>query len=294
MLALYWWVTRLLLGFQGYQSLWVKTPVGRVHVLDGRGHGRLAPVVLLHGMSATATEYGPLLRRLRHKARRVIALDLPGHGFSDMPWEGMSGPVLRAGLVAALDAVLDEKAWIFGNSLGGLGAIQYALLRPEKVKGIVLCSPGGAPMSGEELEGLLSDFRIHSHAKALDFIERVFARPPLFKHLFAWGARQSFGRAPIRQLLACATTSDLLHAAELRQLSVPVLLLWGRAEKILPRSHFQFFCKHLPEHARIEEPEDFGHAPFLERAYELTTRIVEFAESCEAAPGYAAWARDIA
>jgi pimeloyl-ACP methyl ester carboxylesterase len=262
--------------------------VGRIHVLDGPGKGPLSPVVLLHGMSATATEYGPLLRRLRHQARRVIALDLPGHGFSDLPWEGMTGPVLRKGLVAALDAVLDEKAWIFGNSLGGLGAIQYALARPEKVKGIVLCSPGGAPMSPEELDRLLGEFRLHSHAKAVEFIERVFAQPPRLKHLFAWGARKSFGRAPIRQLLACATTSDLLGPDELGSLSVPVLLLWGRAEKILPRSHFQFFRKHLPAHARIDEPEDFGHAPFLEQAHELTTRIVEFAKACEAAPAHEA------
>src|SRR5262245_29896375 len=61
------------------------TRIGRVHVYDAPGTGTAPPIVLLHGISSAAAPFAPLIARLRGRARRVIALDLPGHGFSDAP-----------------------------------------------------------------------------------------------------------------------------------------------------------------------------------------------------------------
>ena len=64
-----------------------------------------------------------------------------------------------------------------------------------------------------------------------------------------------------------------------------MLLLWGRDERILPRYHLDFFRRHLPEHARFEEPEGFGHAPHLDDASALAHRILAFtADVHELAP----------
>ncbi len=57
---------------------------------------------------------------------------------------------------------------------------------------------------------------------------------------------------------------------------MPVLLLWGKDERILPRDHLEFFRRHLPEHARFEEPEGFGHAPYLDDVDAVARRILSF------------------
>jgi pimeloyl-ACP methyl ester carboxylesterase len=59
---------------------------------------------------------------------------------------------------------------------------------------------------------------------------------------------------------------------------MPVHLIWGEADRILPENHFAFFERNLPETATIERPHNFGHAPFLHRGPELADRILAFAE----------------
>jgi pimeloyl-ACP methyl ester carboxylesterase len=52
--------------------------------------------------------------------------------------------------------------------------------------------------------------------------------------------------------------------------------MWGQSERILPLTAYNFFRRHLPGHARVQEPEGFGHSPFLERPNELARRILAF------------------
>jgi pimeloyl-ACP methyl ester carboxylesterase len=63
---------------------------------------------------------------------------------------------------------------------------------------------------------------------------------------------------------------------------MPVLLVWGREERILPRAHFRFFAQNLPAHAQIEEFNDFGHIGFMEQPAALTRRVLEFARDLPA------------
>ncbi len=268
-------LARTSLHLSGYRSRRVRTSAGGVHVLDARGSGRLPPVVLLHGISSAAVHFLPLLYRLRGRVRRVIAPDLPAHGFSDRPSEMRSG-ILRDALVEALDAVIDEPAVFFGNSLGGVAAVHYALARPERVRGLILCSPGGAMMDEEELQRFVGTFSFDSHGAALQFVDRLFSRRNRMRHLFAWGVRRQFENPDVQELLATTSPRDLLTPDQLSALRMPVLLLWGRDERILPRDHLEFFRKNLPGHAQLEEPEGFGHAPYLDDAGEVARRILAF------------------
>jgi pimeloyl-ACP methyl ester carboxylesterase len=268
-------LARTSLQLAGYRSHRVRTSVGGVHVLDARGHGHLPPVVLLHGISSAAVHFLPLLYRLRGRVRRLIAPDLPAHGFSDRPAE-MSAATLRDALVEALDAVIDEPAIFFGNSMGGVAAVHYALARPEKVRGLILCSPGGAMMDADELQRFVGTFALDTHDAALQFVDRLFSRRNRMRHLFAWGVRRQFENPDVRALLDGTSPGDLLTPEQLSALRMPLLLLWGRDERILPRQHLEFFRRHLPEHARLEEPEGFGHAPYLDDVDGVARRILAF------------------
>ncbi|HSN97017.1 MAG TPA: hypothetical protein VLS89_01930, partial [Candidatus Nanopelagicales bacterium] len=78
-------LTRRALTAQGVRSRWVETSVARLHAYDAKGAGRLPTMVVLHGISSSAAAFAPLLTRLRPRARRVLAPEAPGHGFSDPP-----------------------------------------------------------------------------------------------------------------------------------------------------------------------------------------------------------------
>jgi pimeloyl-ACP methyl ester carboxylesterase len=264
----------------GYRSHYVPTSAGRVHVLDALGHGPLPPVVLLHGLSSAGVHFLPLLRRLRGHVRRVVAPDLLAHGFSDSP-PVMRAELMKSALVAALDDVLDEPSVVYGNSMGGLAAVRYALARPAQVRGLVLSSPGGAAMDDAELRRFASGFSLTSHDEALGFVDRMLARKSRFRQLLAWGVRRQFGDPRVRALLSALAPADLLQPEELAALPMRVLLVWGRDERVLPREHFEFFRRHLPGDTRIEQPEGFGHAPYLDDVGAVARQILAFVAEVE-------------
>lgn len=267
------------LRLRGYESRHVRTSVGAVHALSRKGKGPLPPVVVLHGLSASGQYYENLLHRLRPHVRRVIAPDLPGHGYSELPAEGLTQDTLGAGLRESLDQLLTEPAILFGNSLGAAAAVRYAAERPEKVRALVLAAPGGAAMGPEELAAFIEDFMLHDHEAALGFVDKLFHRPHPLRHVLAWGVRQQFGRDGIAELLRSVKPEDLLQPEELERLTMPVLVLWGEADGVLQPAHRQFFEEHLPPHAEVHRLEEYGHVPHMCHPDCLAERVLEFARS---------------
>jgi len=277
----------------GYRARRVHTSVGRVHVLDGKGEGTLPGLVLLHGFSAAAIHYATLMRHLRPHVRRLVVPDFPAHGRSDTP-EPITTRCLRQGLFEALDEVLEGRppAVLFGNSMGGHAAVMYARTRPERVAGLILCSPGGAPMEADELVGFARQFDLSSYAQALQFVDRLFMRKTLLRSLVALGVKQKFGHPNMRRLIGSLTVGDLLRPDDLRGLEVPTLVIWGRADHIMPESHVEFFRRNLPPGGRLEEPDHFTHSPYLDLPQEVARRILAFVTEVDGARRKSEVARD--
>ena len=84
-------------------------------------------------------------------------------------------------------------------------------------------------------------------------------------------------RASIRDVVGAATLDDLPTPNSLGALAMPILLLWGQSERLLPPSSLAYFRRHLPGHAVIEEPAGFGHCPHFDDPARLAARLVEFA-----------------
>lgn len=269
---------RRVLHATGLRSRHVVTRAGKIHLLEGAGGGSLPPLVILHGFAAHAVCYGGLLKRFQPHVRRVLAPDMPGHGYSD-PHRGHAPTAMLDALFDVLDKTLDEPAIVLGNSMGGLGAIRYALARPEKVAGLVLVSPGGAPLPPDEFEAFRGRFRIDTYGQALEFVDDVFAKvPPLLRHPIAHNLKRRFAHPQLKQLMGEISPELMLTPDELARLHMPTLLVWGREEKLLPRAHYRFFVQNLPQHAFIEEFSDFGHIGFMEQPTALTRRVLAFAQ----------------
>lgn len=270
------------LRMRGVRVREVSARTGTVRVLDAAGDGSGPPVVLLHGLSAQAADWAPVLTRLRAHASRVVAPDLPGHGASCLPDGPVDAEDLVLAVLDALDVVLREPFVVVGNSLGGMTAVRVAAARQERVRGLVLLSPGGAPMDAPGLREFMRVFDVDDPADAAEFITRMAARPPQLVPLWAWGVRVRFSRPTVRRLIDEVQPGALLTRDELAALRMPVLCLWGREDEILPECHRHFFRANLPSHAVFEEPEGYGHAPFLDRPGHLTGRIRAFLDEVSA------------
>lgn len=272
-------VGRYALHRRGIRSRELATRVGKLHVYDGPGHGTLPHTVVLHGIASAATPFAGVLARIQRHVRRVSAPDMPGHGFSAEPTVRLTPEALTDAMRDALDALLDEPAVLCGNSLGGAVALRYALQRPERVRGLVLVSPAGARISAAELDALRRTFELPSTADAVAFLRRIYHRPPWFAPLLAGEVRAMILRPVVQDLLRSATPDHAPTPQELASLSMPVLVLWGRSERLLPQSALDWFRRHLPPHAVLEEPPGVGHCPHFDDPAALARRIVEFARA---------------
>ena len=270
---------RFVLNRRGFNSLSVPTDAGTLHVYDGRGPAVLPTVVLLHGLGSTATAFAPLLTRMLPGAGRLVALDLPGHGFSETPSGRLTPERLFNAVSGLLDGLVSEPMILVGSSLGGALALRYAVERPGRLVALALVSPAGARTSPSEWDELLDAFKIDSVADAHRLLARLYHRAPWYLAALAPGVRDIMKGAAVRDVVRSATFDDLPLPDSLSALKMPILLLWGQSERLLPPSSLAYFRRHLPSHAIVEEPAGFGHSPHVDDPARLGERLLAFADS---------------
>jgi pimeloyl-ACP methyl ester carboxylesterase len=107
------------------------------------------PVLLVHGIRASATMWRHQEEQLRAAGYPVLAIDLPGHG------KRMGEPFTVPAALAAIDdgvAHLGDRVLLVGLSLGGYYAMAYAAQHPDRVAGLVAAGCSAVP-KGVLLEG---------------------------------------------------------------------------------------------------------------------------------------------
>jgi pimeloyl-ACP methyl ester carboxylesterase len=278
-------LARFGMNVSGMASRWVDAFGMRVHVYDGRGTGDLPTVVLIHGLGSAGISFAGVIARLRPHVRRIVVPELPGHGLSTHPGDRRVTPELVLDTIsAALDSVVKEPVVVVGNSLGGAVAMDYAKRHPDQVRALVLVSPAGARLPEEEWKKLLEAFEVTGSAGARQFLGRIYDRPPCFLALVAPEFPDLLKRRAVRDILESSTSEHAAQPDDLAALKMPVLLLWGRSERLLPAEALAYFREHLPKTAVIEEPYGFAHSPQLEHPRRVADRIVAFAREAMTAP----------
>jgi pimeloyl-ACP methyl ester carboxylesterase len=109
----------------------------RLHVAEwGTGSG--PPIVFLHGGAHDSSHWAEVCRRLPQRFRCIVP-DQRGHGASERAADGdYSCEAQTDDLAALLDALAIERCALVGHSMGGLNALRFAGLRPERTRALVL------------------------------------------------------------------------------------------------------------------------------------------------------------
>jgi len=256
-----------------------------VHFFEQPGAAERRVFLLVHGLGGSSLTWGRCLRRLSPQAARVLALDLPGTGFSPPSVKGtLSADELVELIATFIRQEVRSPVVLVGNSLGGAMVTRLAARSPDLVEALVLVAPAGARVSPERFEEMLRLQRVATLADARRVLGRLFHRKThLLPWLFAAGMRDSLTTPQARRLVEEASRIQGLEEHELSGLEPPVLLLWGKAERVLAPEGIAFFRAHLPPSATIEEVDGFGHVPQLERPNELCERILRFVSTAKQA-----------
>lgn len=121
--------------------------------------GKGTPVLLIHGNWATSSWWEPLLARLP-AGRRAIAPDLRGRGNTRGPDSDYSVPSLASDVLALADALGLERFDLVGHSLGSCVAMEIGLTHPERLRSLVVVSPGW-------IDGMPASYAMPEHQQRL-------------------------------------------------------------------------------------------------------------------------------
>jgi len=248
----------------------------RVNVLDTGGSG--PPLLFLHGWSSNWQIF--LLNIAAFMGtHRCLAIDLPGFGFSEMP----AGPISIQGYAKTVDAACDalgaESVSIVGNSMGGFIGGELALSFGTRVERLVLVSAAG--LSTEHLAQTPSVALARLVTAGLPYTRRfqesVVRRPRLRRAAMQWVIRYperlslplaqelvlSFGKPGF--VPALKALLEYSYRDRLARIEIPVLIVWGRNDLLVPVGDAEHYRQLIGENARVVVFEDTGHAPMLER-----------------------------
>jgi pimeloyl-ACP methyl ester carboxylesterase len=240
-------------------------------------------VLLLHGSGpgTTSAAWGPLIAALEPR-HRVIAPDLLGFGESEMP-VGSLRAAWTAQAADLLDALGIATCAVVGNSAGGAIALSLASARPELVKSVVAVgSMGHALALPPGLDSLWGYEPSRDAAKALIELlnyDPAAATPEAVEARLAATLAQphypSLFPAPRQRWV-----DDLsLSSDELAAISVPVLLVHGAQDRIVPLADGALALLQLLPDVRAHVFGGCGHASPLERTGEFNRLVTTFLET---------------
>jgi pimeloyl-ACP methyl ester carboxylesterase len=267
---------------QGAES-WTAPLAGhRVHRYAFQGTGTGPSILLLHGLGGQASSMAPLVPGLIPLAPRVVLLELPGHGRSPDPVHGpLSAREYGAVVIACAEEMqreLGEKVVLVGNSLGGALALYTAHERPDLCAGVAGLNPAGAELSDEAMNALPRAFP-DANLGAARMADLLFYRTPWLFWLIARDFARHWGTPTVQRILddARAGNDRSLGLEVLTDIHLPVLIVWGMEDRLLPPSSLEDFAR--IQGARVEKIPGCGHIPQLEKPAVTRRAVGDFIRS---------------
>jgi pimeloyl-ACP methyl ester carboxylesterase len=200
---------------------------GLVWFTGGRGQRTL---VLVHGVNDQSGSWSTVAPKLARDFR-VVIIDLPGHGES----EPKTGPLPMRSMIDALSAVIDRQSpdapvILAGNSMGGWVSMLYASEHPERVSNLILEDASGMAWDVSHVPLFPKD-----RDEALKLLRMVHGpNTPIADWLI--DAVLNAKDLPQKRVLEAGIIEWIVDA-RLPKLTMPVTLIWGANDGLLPLAY---------------------------------------------------------
>ncbi len=215
---------------------------------DEQGSGE--PLLLIMGLSYPSYMWHRS-RPLLAKRFRTIALDNRGVGQSDAPPGVYSMPLMASDAAAVLDAAGIESAHVFGVSMGGMIAQEFALQYPNRVRSLILgCTAAGGPHA------------VQAEPEALQALLRRDATPEQAKEAiipFIYDAgtpRERIDEDMVIRMKWYPTTKGYMGQLQgifgweaysrIAQIAVPTLVIHGKTDRLVPVANAHLIAEKIP------------------------------------------------
>ena len=206
--------------------------------------------------------------QMMHSRWRCIGYDHRGSGASTFAPETITPTALVDDLFRVLDRFAVESCVLAGESLGALTCLQAVIRDRSRFDGLVLVA--GVPAASEEGTRFLVDGSRSDYPATVRAFTDACVPEPNSDHIRRWG-RQILLRADpeaAARILECHYRERI--APDLRQISVPTLVIHGAEDRIVPLEAGQAVAAAI-DGAELVVLDDTGHVPTLTRP----GRIVE-------------------
>ena len=254
------------------------------------GEGEGNPVVFVHGLGGQWQNFLETLPRIAQE-RRVLALDLPGFGVSEMPAGGEISIQAYGKVVDGFCEALGlERVALVGNSMGGFIAAEVTIQNPDRVERLVLISAAGITSSNV----------LHAPTRLIGRVARVvtasttarhqkMSRRPVTRHMAlalvarhpgklrpdaAWeGLIKGAGTAGFEGALMASVKYD--YRDRLEEIECPTLIIWGENDSVISVEDAHEYERRISD-SRKTVMEDTGHVPMMERPRAVNDVVLEF------------------
>ncbi len=255
---------RQLLRRQGVEDGFVEVNGQSIHYYAAGPTDARRTVLLLHGLGVSSNDWWRAIPLLAWRGDRVIAIDFPGHGWTQ-PLEGQGYVSVQqnADTIRKLVAQMHhgEELAVVGHSLGGWVAAR-AHLDGLPVDKLVLVEAAGLEFEGmwESIELL----RIEQTEDLDRYFRTICHKTPFGVNLIRKEVASLFKTPAVTNFLAADLRSDFIDDEELANIKAQVTLVWGENDGLIPPIMGHRWHTSIPGSKLIWIPK-CGHAPQLER-----------------------------
>ena len=243
-----------------------------------RGRGRT--IVLLHPVGLRAEFWDGVVEALQDRFR-LIAIDLPGHGESDVPHAPFGMDDLAQDVIQLLRGVGQPPAIVAGCSMGGMIAQGVAILASECVAGLVIANT--AHRRSQASQSIMQNRAEAALAGMPEIVEATLARwfdakvpPEIVARVRAW----LLAADPVAHSWSWLAIKNLAYAERLCAFDMPTLAVAGLRDQATPVAAMEDMASEL-RNCRLCKI-DAGHLAPLEKPKEFGDLIQMFAGSFDA------------
>lgn len=234
-------------------------------------------VVFLHGFGGDLNNWLFNSEKLA-QGRRTYALDLPGHGESVKDVGEGDLAFFSATLRGFLGAVGIDRPHLVGHSMGAAAALQLTLDEPDRVASLALIDAAGLgkEINADYIDGFIEAGKRRELKGVLQllFADADLVTRQLVDDVLKYKRKDGVDEAlrTIRDALFPGGEQAVDLSPRLEAVSAPVLVIWGREDRVLPVSQ----AGNLPGHVRVEILDGAGHSPHMEAANDVNRLLGRF------------------